>query len=87
MVAWWFDIYVERDENGNWVNLKSLNINTKGNEKSPFLHVDNETLYFSSDTFGFRRIRYFLPKKIHWYWKPVNIGYPINSSMMIYHSL
>ena len=77
------DLYsVERNENGDWANLKSLNINTEGNEKSPFLHVDNQTLYFSSDThLGLGGLDIFYSKKDssdNWK-KPVNIGYPINS--------
>ena len=44
------DIWMsERDANGNWqepVNLGPI-INTKGNERSPFLHTDSRTLYFS----------------------------------------
>ncbi len=40
-----------KDENGRWskpVNLGPV-INTKGNEQSPFIHADNQTLYFSTD--------------------------------------
>ncbi len=77
------DLYsVNRDENGNWGNLKSLNVNTEGNEKSPFLHPDSETLYFSSDThLGLGGLDIFYCKKDssgNWV-NPVNIGYPINS--------
>ena len=77
------DLYsVTRDENGNWGNLKSLVINTEGNEKSPFLHPDSETLYFSSDThLGLGGLDIFYCKKDstgNWA-NPINIGYPINS--------
>ena len=77
------DLYsVNRDENGNWGNLKSLDVNTEGNEKSPFLHPDSETLYFSSDThLGLGGLDIFYCKKDstgNWA-NPVNIGYPINS--------
>lgn len=77
------DIYsVNRDENGKWGNLQSLSINTEGNEKSPFLHPDSETLYFSSDThLGLGGLDIFYCKKDstgNWT-NPVNIGYPINS--------
>ena len=44
------DIYsVSRTENGSWGDLQSLSFNTLGDEKSPFLHPDNQTLYFSSN--------------------------------------
>ena len=44
------DIYsVSRTKNGSWGDLQSLSINTLGDEKSPFLHPDNQTLYFSSN--------------------------------------
>ena len=77
------DLYsVNRDENGNWGNLKSLNINTEGSEKSPFLHPDGQTLYFSSDThLGLGGLDIFYCKKDsagNWS-NPINIGYPINS--------
>jgi outer membrane protein OmpA-like peptidoglycan-associated protein/tetratricopeptide (TPR) repeat protein len=77
------DLYsVTRDESGNWGDLKSLNINTEGNEKSPFLHPDSETLYFSSDThLGLGGLDIFYCKKdstCNWA-NPINIGYPINS--------
>ena len=77
------DLYsVNRDENGNWGNLKSLNVNTVGNEKSPFLHPDSKTLYFSSDNhLGLGGLDVFYCKKDstgNWA-NPINIGYPINS--------
>lgn len=44
----WFS---ERNADGSWNKAKNLGpiINTKGNERSPFLHSDSKTLYFSSD--------------------------------------
>ncbi|MGI5821008.1 MAG: OmpA family protein [Bacteroidales bacterium] len=41
----------ERNADGSWNKAKNLGpvINTKGNERSPFLHSDSKTLYFSSD--------------------------------------
>ncbi|MGC6491053.1 MAG: OmpA family protein [Flavobacteriales bacterium] len=77
------DIYsITKDENGKWGELVSLSINTKGNEKSPFLHPDGKTLYFSSDThLGLGGFDIFYCKKdTNGNWsEPVNIGYPINS--------
>lgn len=57
-------------------------INTSGNEKSPFMHSDSETLYFSSDTHpGLGGFDIFLVRKNdkgEWT-EPKNIGYPINT--------
>jgi len=73
---------VTKDEEGNWGEIISLPVNTKGNEKSPFLHPDNETLYFSSDThLGLGGLDIFYSKKDSsggWS-EPINIGYPINT--------
>ena len=49
------DIYVsERDEQGKWSEPYSIGpaINTLGMERSPYLHPDMKTLYFSSDREG-----------------------------------
>ncbi|MDA7794766.1 OmpA family protein [Flavobacteriales bacterium] len=77
------DLYsVTKDEQGNWGEIESLSINTKGNEKSPFLHPDSETLYFSSDThLGLGGLDIFYCKKdSSGKWStPKNIGYPINT--------
>ena len=77
------DLYsVTRGEDGEWGDIKSLNINTEGNEKSPFLHPDSETLYFSSDThLGLGGLDIFYCKKDSTgdWTRPINIGYPINS--------
>ena len=77
------DIYsVSRTENGSWGDLQSLSINTLKDEKSPFLHPDNQTLYFSSN--GHRGLGgldiFYVKKDTTGNWgKPQNIGYPINS--------
>lgn len=57
-------------------------INTPGNEKSPFIHTDSQTLYFSSDGrtgMGGYDIYYSRLNKDGTWNDPVNIGYPINS--------
>lgn len=49
------DIYVSiKDENGEWGNPINLGftVNTPYSERSPFLHPDMKTLYFSSDGHG-----------------------------------
>jgi outer membrane protein OmpA-like peptidoglycan-associated protein/tetratricopeptide (TPR) repeat protein len=40
-----------RDEKGQWQKAKPLSggINTKGQEKAPFMHSDSKTLYFASN--------------------------------------
>ena len=57
-------------------------INTVKNEKTPFIHSDSETLYFSSDgQYGFGGYDIFYVRKdTKGKWDdPVNIGGPINS--------
>ncbi len=79
------DIYVSyKDEEGIWGEAMNLgpNINTKGDEQTPFIHADNHSLYFSSNGWpGFGNADLFVArKKIDGSWtKPMNLGYPINS--------
>jgi len=56
-------------------------INTKGNEMSPFIHADGRTLYFKSDFHpGMGSYDIFVSRKNGDEWsKPENIGYPINT--------
>ena len=79
------DIYFSlRDANGNWQKAQNLGpiINTPGNERSPFIHSDGKTLYFSSNGhIGIGGYDVFLSRQSDagtWQ-KPINIGYPINS--------
>jgi outer membrane protein OmpA-like peptidoglycan-associated protein len=79
------DIYVSfKNEKGYWeeaINLGS-SINTKGDDQTPFIHADNQSLYFSSNGragFGGSDI-YVSRKKIDGNWTtPINLGYPINT--------
>ena len=77
----WKCIMNENGSFGNPINLGD-SINTRYNEMSPFIHPDNQTLYFSSDGMlgmGGKDI-YFSRKNKDGIWtKPVNIGYPINT--------
>lgn len=81
-----YDIYLSRNlGNGKWSNPVNLgpNINTSGSELSPFIHADNQTLYFSSDGWpGFGQNDIFFSKKTKTGFidKPKNIGFPINTS-------
>jgi len=80
-----YDIYkTVKDENGQWGSPENLGskINSVGNEKSPFIHTDSQTLYFSSDgLMGLGGYDIFLAKlNEDGSWNnPKNIGYPINS--------
>ncbi len=79
------DIYcTERQSNGTWSTAKPIsgNINTAGNDKSPFLHADSRTLYFSSNGrpgAGGYDIYYSRQDEDGKWTTPKNLGYPINS--------
>jgi outer membrane protein OmpA-like peptidoglycan-associated protein len=71
-------------ESGEWsvpINLGD-SINTSKNESSPFMHSDNQTLYFTSNGWtGMGGIDIYYSKKNDdgKFSKPVNLGYPINT--------
>ncbi|HEX2393810.1 MAG TPA: hypothetical protein VHI78_00600, partial [Bacteroidales bacterium] len=80
------DIWVShREDNGQWtppVNLGD-SINSAGVEMSPFIHPDNNSLYFSSDGFlGLGGYDLFISRMDSMgQWKsPENLGYPINTN-------
>jgi outer membrane protein OmpA-like peptidoglycan-associated protein len=80
------DIYVSKKNptTGKWGKATPLpsTINTLGNEKTPFMHPDNKTFYFSSDQLdGLGGYDIYMTKlKEDGSWStPVNIGYPINT--------
>lgn len=73
-----------RNPDGSWSEAVSMGskINTRGNEKSPFIHSDSKTLYFSCDSrpgAGGYDIYYLRLQKDSTWSKAVNIGYPINT--------
>lgn len=79
------DIWCSKlNENGKWLPPVNLgdSINTPGNEQSPFIHPDNQTLFFSSDHWlgmGGDDL-FFTKKKDDNSWTtPKNLGYPINT--------
>ena len=77
------DIYVSYFNNNKWsapINLGEP-VNTKGNEESPFVHQDGETLYFMSNGHpGLGSHDLFISRKKGEAWTEVkNLGYPINS--------
>lgn len=77
------DLYFSELYQGKWSNPKPVRTaNTKGNEMSPFIHPDGNTLYFASDGItGMGGYDIFMCKKVsrsEWS-EPKNLGYPINS--------
>ena len=77
------DIYYSQFYQGKWTNPKPIStINSKGSEMSPFIHPDENTLYFASDGHpGMGGYDIFMCKKLprgEWT-APINLGYPINS--------
>ena len=79
------DIYkTEKDTGGNWTKAVRLGntINTNGNDKSPFMHSDSRTFYFSSDSLpglgGYDIYKSQMDENGN-FQKPVNLGYPINT--------
>ena len=77
------DIWHVEFKNGSWG--KPINagdsINTEGNEASPFIHLDGQTLYFRSDGhIGMGDYDLFLSRWENNSWgEAQNMGYPINS--------
>ena len=71
--------------NGDWtipVNLGD-SVNTSGEEQNPFIHPDDQTLYFASK--GHKGMGgldlFYIRKNADGSWNtPVNLGYPINTS-------
>ncbi len=79
------DIYVSHLlPDGQWTNPENLGpeINTAGDESSPFIHADNQSLYFTSNGLpGYGEDDLFVTRrgpKAVWS-KPENLGYPINT--------
>ncbi len=79
------DIFVTHlQPNGKWSRPENLGptVNTKGDESCPFIHTDNQTLFFNSNGHpGYGKTDLFCSQKINdstWS-KPENLGYPINT--------
>jgi outer membrane protein OmpA-like peptidoglycan-associated protein/tetratricopeptide (TPR) repeat protein len=79
------DIWVtHRNASGKWTVPENLGptINTSGDETCPFIHPDNQTLYFNSNGLpGYGMADLFLTRKgVDNKWTtPLNLGYPINT--------
>lgn len=69
---------------GKWSTPINLgpSVNTRDSEESPFIHPDNQTLYFSSDGWpgmGGKDL-FYAKRTAEGDWNvPVNVGYPINN--------
>jgi outer membrane protein OmpA-like peptidoglycan-associated protein/tetratricopeptide (TPR) repeat protein len=79
------DIYVSHlQANGKWGDPENLGevINTTADEQCPFIHADNQTLYFTSSGlpgYGDADL-FYIRKGPNGVWSnPVNLGYPINT--------
>ncbi len=79
------DIWVShRLPNGKWSTPENLGeaVNTSGDEGCPFMHADNQTLYFNSNGHtGYGMTDLFYSKKVNdssWVMAE-NLGYPINT--------
>lgn len=79
------DLYVSHlQPNGDWSTPENLGptINTKGDESCPFIHADNQTLFFTSNGLpGYGEDDLFFSRKgPKGDWSiPENMGYPINT--------
>ncbi|MEO6148945.1 MAG: OmpA family protein [Mucilaginibacter sp.] len=79
-----YDIWKTTLTNNGWGEPENMgpNINTSYDEQSPFIHPDDNTLYFCSNGWpGMGNKDLFISRadeKGQWQ-KPVNLGYPINS--------
>ena len=76
----WVSYLDEQMKFGEPINL-GPNINTKFDDQCPFIHADNQTLYFTSNGWpGMGNADIFIARKTDTGWtKAVNIGYPINT--------
>lgn len=79
------DIYLSQLQlDGSWGPAENLGpaINTPGEEDSPFVHPDGQTLYFSSNGLpGLGGFDIFKSELINGKWAPAeNFGYPVNTN-------
>lgn len=79
------DIWVSyRQKNGKWGKPQNAGnvINSPYNDQSPFIHQDNQTLYFMSDGhpgMGGSDLFFARKKNDKEWFTPKNLGYPINT--------
>ena len=78
------DLYVaDKMEDGTWGNIRNMGpeINTPYNDDSPFIQIDKQTLFFSSEghnTMGGYDVFFARRDGDNWT-TPKNLGYPLNS--------
>ncbi len=78
------DLYVSYRVNGKWQPAVNMgpDVNTVGDEIAPFIHADNQTLYYTSSGLpGYGGTDIYMLRRIgdkQWS-KPENLGYPINT--------
>ena len=70
--------------NGKWSEAENVGagINTAGDDQCPFIHADNQTLYFTSNGWqGYGENDLFFVRRSYGntWTKPKNLGYPINT--------
>lgn len=79
------DLYMSiRKPNGKWGPAKNMGpfINSIGDETAPYIHADNQTLYYTSDGLpGYGNTDLFVSRKnnLGEWGAPENLGYPINT--------
>ena len=79
------DIYVSHlQPNGTWSKAENIGrgINTDADDQCPFIHADNQTLYFTSNGWqGYGENDLFFVRRSNGntWTKPMNLGYPINT--------
>lgn len=79
------DIYESKFTRNGWTKAERVegDINTDAQETSPYIHFDNQSLYFSSNGHpGMGDLDFFVSRKLpdgKW-GKPQNLGHPINTS-------
>lgn len=79
------DIYMSHRGTRGWMPAENMGagVNTPAGEIAPFIHADNETMYFTSDGLpGYGGTDLYMMKKDHRSGKwsaPQNLGYPINT--------
>ncbi len=80
------DIWVtKRNKDGKWITPYNVGgeINTLGDEETPFIHADGKTLYFRSNGHlgmgGFDMFMTSYDRPLQRWEKPTNLGYPINT--------
>jgi outer membrane protein OmpA-like peptidoglycan-associated protein/tetratricopeptide (TPR) repeat protein len=78
-------MYSTLNEKGQWTEAKKVegSINTGGQDVSPFIHFDNQSLYFASNGHpGMGELDFFVSRRQPdgTWGEPQNLGYPINTA-------